>query len=193
MNPAHAAVEDPILWECVTYGKHKKEPLKSGCKRLMTTRKIEIPVFTLEQKVCFGILCSLEVYKAPDYVLWATNYLNGKDRSDNAAYAAIAAANAVARADIAAGITANASAIASAIAAASAAADAYAAATRATAFVADAAAYYTAYSTANAARATADAAHNAAFTTAHAAAITSYIANNSTIDFESLAKKALTY
>ena len=39
-------------------------------------KEIEVPNITLTQKIAFGILCALEVYKVEDFVKWANNWLN---------------------------------------------------------------------------------------------------------------------
>ncbi len=40
------------------------------------------------QKVAFGILCAVEVYKDKDYIQWADKWLSGKDRTNAGAIAA---------------------------------------------------------------------------------------------------------
>jgi len=49
----------------------------------MTTKEIKelinkIP--TTEQKIKFGIYCALEVYDDPEFILWANNWLSGKNK-----------------------------------------------------------------------------------------------------------------
>lgn len=36
---------------------------------------------TLNQRVAFGILCAMEVYKNPKFIEWAENWLSEKDRT----------------------------------------------------------------------------------------------------------------
>lgn len=84
MNPVHAGFENPVLWEA------EGEVIKNdGTKvvviKLKTIKEINIPVFTIEQKVAFGILCALKVYKDKEFKKWAVNWLNGKDRSKESA------------------------------------------------------------------------------------------------------------
>jgi len=106
MNPAHADIENPILWEGKGEGEAKFESLKCGFRKFTTLKKIPLPEITYVQKVAFGILCAKEVYKDSSWNQWADKWLSGEDRTEasakyaaaysaaNAYYAARAAANA---------------------------------------------------------------------------------------------------
>ena len=74
--------------------------LKCGYKSMTLVEELELPEITSNQKIAFGILCALEVYKEPKFVSWAENWLDGSDGSDNAARAARAAYAAAADDDI---------------------------------------------------------------------------------------------
>ena len=131
LNPIHADFATPRLFEIEIAGKIKEDHgLKLGCTKLRLVKEIAVPAVTLEQRIKFGILCALEVYKDAKFVQWANNWLDGTDRSRaaaNAAYAAArAAADAAADAAYAAAATADA-AYAATNAAKSAAYAAYAA------------------------------------------------------------------
>jgi hypothetical protein len=52
-------------------------------------RELELPVFTVEQRVEFAIKCAMKVYQEPGFVKWAKGWLTGKDRSAEAASAAV--------------------------------------------------------------------------------------------------------
>ena len=122
LNPIHADIKKPRLFEIKALGKHLDDRgLKGGCNKMTLVKELKLPEIMLNQKIAFSILCSLEVYKEPNFVLWANNWLNGIDRSY--ADAADAAANAAADADAAAYAAAYAAARAAADAAD--AADAY--------------------------------------------------------------------
>ena len=54
--------------------------VKVGCMKGTTARRVPMPEVTLTQKVAFGILCSLSVYREHNYVTWAENWLSGSDR-----------------------------------------------------------------------------------------------------------------
>jgi hypothetical protein len=144
MNPAHADIENPILWEGKGEGEAKFEPLKCGFRKFTTLKKIPLPEITYVQKVAFGILCAKEVYKDSSWNQWADKWLSGEDRTkssadaaaDAAAYAS-AAAYAAAAADVVAYYAADAAA--DAARAAYAAADAADAASNAAKYAADAA------------------------------------------------------
>lgn len=149
MNPAHANLSDPVLWEATGEVVARDGALKCGVKTLTTLRRIPLPVLTTEQRVRIAIRCALDVYTAPAFVIWARGWLDGADRSRDAARAAAADAARAAAA-------ACAAAYADAYAAAAAAEAAYAADD-----AADAADAAYAAAAAAAARAAADAARAA--------------------------------
>ena len=95
LNPIHADIVNPILWEA--RGKVvAQDGSKVGVKSLTTIRQIPLPEITTTQKVAFGILAAMKVYKNPAFQKWAKLWLSGKDRSWAAAAAARAAAAAAA-------------------------------------------------------------------------------------------------
>jgi hypothetical protein len=176
-NPIHADYRNFILWRGEAAGAYKNDRgLKQGHTRMRILERVEPAVFTAEQRACYAILCSLEVYRgwaaydtAHTYKAWADRYLSGENRAD-AADAAYAAARAAYAADAADAAAYAADAAARAADAADAARAAYAAADAA-AYAADAAAR--AADAADAADAAADAAEAAP------------------IDFHALAERAL--
>jgi len=168
LNPIHADFTYPKLWEAEASGKIINEALKSGCKTLMTIKKIPLPEISRVQRIAFGILCGKEVCKGKAWNKWADKWLSGEDRSNESASAAYAAAD---------GSVAYYATRASADAAARAAADAANAAAAYAAYAAAYAADYDAY--AYAARA------------ANAAAYAALAAKS--INFIALAEKAMTY
>jgi len=96
LNSIHADIINPKLFEVKAGGKHLNDRgLKGGCTKMILIKELPLPVITLVQKVAFGILCSLVVYKNKEYVTWANNWLSGKDRTYSAAHAARAASDAV--------------------------------------------------------------------------------------------------
>jgi hypothetical protein len=116
LNPIHADISDPILWECEASDEMLNDNGLKSCHRSLTTlRQIPLPLVSTEQCIRFAILCTLEVCDDPSYVQWAHNWLSGVDRSEAAAWAAEAAARAaeaVARAAKAAARAAEAAAAA---------------------------------------------------------------------------------
>jgi hypothetical protein len=117
LNPNHAGIENPIIWEAegdITI----RDWAKIGCKTLTTICKIKVPEITIEQRITFAILCAKEVYTDVNWLKWADNWLNGKDRSQKSAYFAYTAIYAT-NADYFAYATSAANAAASATDAAS--------------------------------------------------------------------------
>ncbi len=89
-NPIHADFRNPHLWEAK--GRVvADDSMKVGCKSLTTTKQIPLPEITITQKLAFGILCSLEVYKEDKFVAWAKAWLDGENRNPDVARAAYAA------------------------------------------------------------------------------------------------------
>ena len=89
LNHIHANIEKPKLFEVEVEGKCKTNfGLKEGWTRMRLVKELALPEISLIQKVAFGILCTLEVYKEEKFILWANNWLNGKDRSKESAAAA---------------------------------------------------------------------------------------------------------
>ena len=116
LNPVHADIKNPRLFKVEVSGKFKDDNgLKVGYTKAKLIKELKLPEISLTQKIAFGILCTLEIYKEETYVKWAKNWLAGKDRSSSAAtwaaadatyaaaYAAARAADAAADARAAAG------------------------------------------------------------------------------------------
>jgi hypothetical protein len=137
MNPGHANYKNPLCF--TTDGEIAvSDGTKVGCFSLVVTGFFVLPDCSKTQQTAFGILSTLKVYKESAFVLWAYNWLDGKDRSSTAAYAASTAAYAAYAAAAYAAYAAYASYAAAYAAAADAASYAAAAADAA---AADAAAY----------------------------------------------------
>ena len=81
MNPAHAKIADPVMYETERGGDVVTDGLKCGSKRLRLTRQVDLPDVPLVQRVAFGIFASLRADRCPDYVVWAGKWLSGEDRS----------------------------------------------------------------------------------------------------------------
>ena len=93
LNPIHANIQNPRLFEAECDGYFKDDNgLKVGYTKAKLVKEIPLPEITLEQRIKFAILCTKEVYKAPDWSSWADRWLSGEDRSNAAAYAAANAA-----------------------------------------------------------------------------------------------------
>jgi hypothetical protein len=85
-NPIHANIKNPLLFKARVSGKYLNDNgLKCGYTEATLIKQLSLPVVTTTQRVAYGILCSLQVYKHPEYVNWAHNWLSGKDRTAEAA------------------------------------------------------------------------------------------------------------
>ncbi len=159
LNPIHASIDNPRLFEVEILEEVGTDGLKGWSREQRIVRELPLPTISSNQRVAFGLLCSLEVYKTDSFVMWVEEWLSGKDRTAYAASAASAAADAAARAAYAAR-AADAAQTAYAARAADAAQTAYAARAADAAQTAYAARAADAAATAYAARA-ADAAQTA--------------------------------
>lgn len=85
-NPIHADIKCPRLFEVQALGNHLDDcGIKGGCTNLTLIEEIELPVISEIQTLAFAILCSIEVWKNEEYLLWANNWLNGTDRTKRSA------------------------------------------------------------------------------------------------------------
>ena len=91
-NPFHADIQPPRLIEIETEEEIAHDGLKGGCRKAKFIKELAVPEITAEQKVAFVIKISLKDCADANYILWAENWLNGKDRSYCAARAAARAA-----------------------------------------------------------------------------------------------------
>ena len=94
MNPIHANIQNPRLWEAEGEIAMRDGQLKCGCKTLTTVREIPLPSITTETRVRFAILCAKEECADLPWNAWADRWLSGEDRSEAAAGAAAEAARA---------------------------------------------------------------------------------------------------
>jgi hypothetical protein len=101
MNPIHADLTNPRLWEAEGKIVAREGQLKVGCRSLTTTKELTLPECTTEIRVRFAILCALKIYEEPGFVKWADEWLRNIDRSKAAARAAARAAEAEAAAEAA--------------------------------------------------------------------------------------------
>lgn len=92
LNPIHARIENPLLWEAEGDIALTDDGLKVGCTRLTTIKQIDLPVISTEQRVRFAVLCAKAVYEGPGWKKWADNWLSGADRTKTTAMAAAHAA-----------------------------------------------------------------------------------------------------
>ena len=93
-HPLQAAFFSPIhvsaytkLREVIYHSKMVSDGTKCAAKSVTTGKEIPLPEITPEQRVEIAIRCVLKVYHEPKFVKWANNWLNGIDRSPEAAYA----------------------------------------------------------------------------------------------------------
>jgi hypothetical protein len=86
LNPIHAAIHDPIMWEAEGSGEVRCDGhLKLGVTSLTTVRRIDPPIVTTEQMVEFAIRCGFEVSTSLHWRGWALRWLDGTNRSEAAA------------------------------------------------------------------------------------------------------------
>jgi len=155
LNSIHANINNPRLFMIACSELVDTDGLKHASKSQTPIKELPVPSLTTNQRVAIAIKLALTVYKAVGFVKWAHNWLNGTDRTVDAAYAAYTAGRAAAT------YTADAATYTAAYAAYTAA---YAAYTADAAYTATRAAYTA--DAAYAAARTVDAAYAAAYTAA---------------------------
>lgn len=84
MNPLHAAIIDPVLWEAEG-DVGTDNGTKVGCTRLKTIKQIPLPEITTEQRVLFAIECARKVCDDPYWNAWADRWVGGEDRTRTSA------------------------------------------------------------------------------------------------------------
>lgn len=90
LNPAHAAIQYPRLWEIETDGNELMDrELKGGSRRVKLVREIPLPAVTLQQRIRFAILCAKQVCTDVGWVEWADAWLSGVDRTRDSAVKAM--------------------------------------------------------------------------------------------------------
>jgi hypothetical protein len=87
-NLRHADIVKPRMFAVEIQNHIGSDGLKCWCKSQRLTEEIAVPTVTVNQRIAFGILCSLAVYNNEGYKAWAYNWLTGKDRTARAADAA---------------------------------------------------------------------------------------------------------
>ena len=73
------------LYEVKPEGEVTKNFDKYKATNLTLVKELEIPKVSSNQKVAFGILCAKKVYDEPNFINWANDWLNAKDRSAKSA------------------------------------------------------------------------------------------------------------
>ena len=95
LNPIHANFTKPHLWKIKVGGTVKEDcGLKFGTTKVTTISRMKLPKVTTEQRIIFGILCAMKVYKDNKFLEWGNHWIDGSDRSTRAAWAAARAAEA---------------------------------------------------------------------------------------------------
>lgn len=92
LNPIHADIEHPILWEAEGRGKKKTDNgLKVGYTEMRIVKRMRFSKVTKTQRIAFGILCAKEVCEDTEWNEWADKWLSGEYRSKDSAARAEAA------------------------------------------------------------------------------------------------------
>jgi hypothetical protein len=95
LNSIHADIKNPRLFEVEVGGQCQEDlGLKIGYTEATLIKEIPLPEISVEKKVEFAIRCSLLLATTKKYIEWAENWLNGTDRSTEAAAVAHSARSA---------------------------------------------------------------------------------------------------
>jgi len=81
-NPIHGGYNPIRLWMCEVKGRCNTEgQMKEGWSKVRLVKEIDVPEFSIEQRIAYGIKCALSVYAEKSFVKWAEEWLLGNDRS----------------------------------------------------------------------------------------------------------------
>jgi len=86
MNPIQANIVKPRLLEVECDKFVASDLTKVGYKKMRRIKELFFREPSVIQKVAFGILCALQVYDEPSFVVWANSWLSGKNRVVKDAY-----------------------------------------------------------------------------------------------------------
>ena len=98
LNPIDANIDNPRLWkiECGEEGHLNDNDIKGGCNKERLIEELPVPIFTVDQRIYFALLCVMQIYKNQEWLKWANRWLKNIDRNKDAAAQAAAAAYAAA-------------------------------------------------------------------------------------------------
>jgi hypothetical protein len=85
LNSTCTQIPAPRLFECEVENVVVEDGIKGGCKTLTLVKEIPLPEFSINQRIEIAIRCVLEVYDESEFVVWAKNWLSGRDRSKEVA------------------------------------------------------------------------------------------------------------
>lgn len=93
MNPAHANIVNPKLWEAEAEGKFQDDHgLKCGYASMRIVKEIPLPTISVGKKIEIAIHCAIIAgYDNGDFVAWALHWINGDDRTAAATETTLAA------------------------------------------------------------------------------------------------------
>ena len=81
-NPTHEQYSDPLVFEIEARGDFRNDYSSFGATEMRLVRPlpslVEIPIF---QRIRFGILCVFRATRSGSWIVWASNWLDGKDRT----------------------------------------------------------------------------------------------------------------
>ena len=91
MNPVHANIAEPRLFEAEGKIGKRDGQIKCGCTSLRLVREMPLPEISGAARVRAAIYCAWSVCDKPAWRMWALRWLANEDRSASAAEAAAAA------------------------------------------------------------------------------------------------------
>ena len=87
MYPAYDGIENPKIWEAIGEGESRSQTgFRNKYAKLTTLREIPFQIPTIEQRISFAILCSMNLVLNPLFQTWALNYLRNVDRTKETAH-----------------------------------------------------------------------------------------------------------
>ena len=84
-NPIHGNYAQPRLFEIEIDEEIGTDGLKGWCRAQRIVREMPLPTITTEQLIAFVIYCAEPYCTNPNWIRWATNWMNGADRTAESA------------------------------------------------------------------------------------------------------------
>lgn len=81
-NPIHDNYADPLVFAVEGRGEYRNDYSRFGFTEMCLVRPLpQLPVIPVFQLIRFGILCVFRATRSGRWIVWASNWLDGKDRT----------------------------------------------------------------------------------------------------------------
>ena len=85
MYPFYEEIKNPKVWTATGENPSRDEGFRTKFAKLTTVSPLSIMLPTRDQRITFGILCSMNLVMNPIFRDWAVKYLRGEDQTKESA------------------------------------------------------------------------------------------------------------